>query len=269
MKGSVAPFLSTAFTYTNNASTITWAWTSLTIYRADGTTTNIGTGTKVETGLAAATTYYFYPYYDETNAVLAWVNGSGHGTDGIAFLAAQRSNTLAQSQALQAHTPLSSGPISAVTTASGGGGGGGGGGSGNCVRSNMLVEEKTKGIIPAYEIETGDFLKSKDGWVEVQRAYEAECDLFVQVCVNGHYLDVTPWHPFEAMDEFCQPMGTEASRLTLFHQLHTIDGTDFVSSIEMLQGKGQKMVIECGYPHTFYAGEDKPYILAHNMILGC
>src|SRR6204780_5856248 len=66
MKGSVPPTWSGAFTYVSTTSSITWSWSSLSIFRADGTTTVIPNGSLAVTGLTAATTYNFYPYWDDT-----------------------------------------------------------------------------------------------------------------------------------------------------------------------------------------------------------
>ena len=74
-KGGTPPSTTTGFTYTSTTTNITWAWSGLTIYRADGTTTSISNSTLSESSLTASTTYYAYPYYDDGSAVLAWVTG--------------------------------------------------------------------------------------------------------------------------------------------------------------------------------------------------
>jgi len=79
MKGSVPPTWSGAFTYVSTTSSITWSWSGLTILRADGTSTAIPNGSVAVASLAAGTTYYFYPYWDETAAAIVWVAG-GAGT---------------------------------------------------------------------------------------------------------------------------------------------------------------------------------------------
>jgi len=76
MKGSVPPILSGNFTYTSTTSSITISWTNLVVYRADGTFTIIANGSQTITGLAAGTTYYFYPYYNEVSEVLNFVSNS-------------------------------------------------------------------------------------------------------------------------------------------------------------------------------------------------
>ena len=51
MKGSVAPTWSGAFTYVSTTASITWSWSSLTIARADGTTTVVANGSLAVSGL--------------------------------------------------------------------------------------------------------------------------------------------------------------------------------------------------------------------------
>jgi hypothetical protein len=75
MKGSVPPTWSGSFTYVSTTSSITWSWTSLAIYRADGSTTAVSNSSLTISGLTAGTSYYFYPYWDETLSAIIWVGG--------------------------------------------------------------------------------------------------------------------------------------------------------------------------------------------------
>src|ERR1700722_2335935 len=75
MKGSLAPTWSGAFTYASTTASITWSWTSLTIARADGTTTLVANGSLAVSGLAPGTAYNFYPYWDETALAIGWGGG--------------------------------------------------------------------------------------------------------------------------------------------------------------------------------------------------
>lgn len=140
-KGGIPPATSSGLTYSNNSSSVTWSWTSLTIYRADGTTTVIPNGSQATTGLSASTSYYWYFYYDDKLGLVKAVAGP-RGTPAIAFLTGDRTLTAAQAQNLQNTIALSDGPVTAATTASGGGGGGtggGGGGGGGCPQIDMYV----------------------------------------------------------------------------------------------------------------------------------
>lgn len=76
MKGSLPPMYSGAFTYTSTTTSITVSWNNLVIYRADGTTTNVGSGSQAVTGLVAGETYNFLAYWNESTASLVWISSS-------------------------------------------------------------------------------------------------------------------------------------------------------------------------------------------------
>lgn len=152
------------FTYTSTTSSITFYWDGsnssvpFVITRADGskfTVPTTGSGLTISS-LSAATTYYFLPFWDTDNLCnIGWVEGTV-GSPQIAFVAADKANTLTQSylieQSSQTREPLTSGFMSAATPAagSGGGGAGGGGGGGGCVRAG--TEIYTVGDLP-YHVE--------------------------------------------------------------------------------------------------------------------
>src|ERR1700735_4083050 len=100
MKGSVPPTWSGAFTYVSTTSSITWSWSSLTIARADGTTTAVPNGSLAVHGLAAGTTYYFYPYWDDGALAIAWVGGISGSVGSPANAQSAKTNIAAQQQAL-------------------------------------------------------------------------------------------------------------------------------------------------------------------------
>ena len=263
-QGSIPPTTNGSMSYTSDTADITWSWSGLTVYRSDNTTTSIPNSNRTTSSLSSATTYYFYPYYDDLLAALHFVNGAS-GSTGEAFTAAQRSNTAVQQQTLNARIALSTGSMSAATTASGSGGGGSGGGGGSCVRHTMLVEEKTKGVIPAHEVVVGDWLRTVNGWTKVVFAKLMNHDYFVRLKVDGEFIEVTPIHPFNGMDENCCELVVRAAKATLMHQLYTTRGAAFIESISLVNDKdGKKMVIGCEDVHTFFAGETRPHILAHN-----
>ena len=76
MRGSVPPTWSGSFTYASTTSSIAWSWSGLSISRADGTTTAVPNGSLAVTGLSAATSYFFYPFWDESASELKWVAGN-------------------------------------------------------------------------------------------------------------------------------------------------------------------------------------------------
>src|SRR6202451_314267 len=119
MKGSGPPTWSGAFTYVSTTSSITWSWGGLTISRADGTTTAVPNGSLRGNGLAAATTYYFYPYWDDAALATGWVGAIAGSVGSPANAQSAKTNVAAQQQALQGRVPLSQGAMIAATTSSG------------------------------------------------------------------------------------------------------------------------------------------------------
>jgi hypothetical protein len=266
--GSVPPQSSNAITYASTSSSIQWSWTSLAINRANGTSTGIANGSNINTtGLGSSTTYSFYSWYSEANVAIQYAS-SGSGSTGYAYTASQRTAqgvVAAQQMNAFGNVALSAGPMTAATTSSGSGGGSGGG-SGTCPRSNMLVREATRGVIAVRELRIGDFILSQDGWTEVTALQELPHDVFINVRVNGRWLQVTPTHPFTGLDDTGERIPViRASELTLSHMLFTVEGFDFVESIELVRAPGaSKVQVTCSPSHVFYCGEDEPYILAHN-----
>jgi hypothetical protein len=127
------------FTYTATTTSITWAWASVVIYRADGTSTNVPDGSQTVTSLSPSTTYLFYPYWNEAAQAVQWV-GQGMGTPAYAHGAP--SAVAVQLQNLRNQIALSIGNMPGATPAAGtGGGSGGGGGGGGCVEHGTVVVE--------------------------------------------------------------------------------------------------------------------------------
>ena len=105
-----------------------------------------------------------------------------------------------------------------------------------------------------------------DGWTQVMEALELPHQTYIRVGVSGHYLTVTPTHPFEALDLCGNPVMCRAEDISLSHQLHTRTGADFVEHIQVIRDpEATKVKIWCEPHHTFFCGEDEPFILAHNQ----
>src|SRR5208282_5965260 len=134
MKGSVPPTWSGAFTYVSTTSSITWSWSGLSIYRADGTTNAIPNGSLAVSGLSAGTTYCFYPYWDDVNAIIAWVGG---GVGSPANAQPAKTNPSGQPTGAQRRNPAAEGRKDCATTNERHGRGSGGG-SGSCLRSGTM-----------------------------------------------------------------------------------------------------------------------------------
>ena len=263
MRGSVSPTWSSGFTYASTTSSITWSWSGLAILRADGSQTQIADGSLTISGLSPATTYFFYPYWDETQLALAFVLGglslpTGAGNPSNAFTA--KTISVAQQQALQGRIPLSAGAMSAATVSSGTGGGSGGG-SGSCVRGNMLVLTKDRGLVPVCRVRIGDHIRGRDSWTQIVRHEVHPADAFVRLMFsNDDALEVTPHHVFTLADG--SPM--RAERLCLGDILVGRFGWLTLKKIEVLVEEGTKVIVTCEPDHEFFAGRSDACVLTHN-----
>ncbi len=266
-KGSVPPTWNGAFTYASTPTSIAWSWSGLTIYRADGTTTLIANNSLAITGLAAGTTYYFYPYWDESVAALNWVAG-GTGTPANAQSA--KTNAAAQQQSLQSRIPLSQGAMIAATPTTGSAGGSGGG-SGNCLRAGMMVLERDRGTVAIDSCKIGDYIlgpgnggvgpQGKDSWTRIARIEVLPADMFIRLHFSNHeMLDVTPHHIFTLADG--SPM--RAERLCLADILISRSANVTLQKIEVIHQEGKKVTVSCTPIHEFYAGRISASILTHN-----
>ncbi|MGC1107198.1 MAG: Hint domain-containing protein [Candidatus Acidiferrales bacterium] len=260
MKGSVPPTWSGAFTYASTTSSITWSWSGLTIFRADGTTTQIANGSLAVSSLTAATTYFFYPYWDETQLALLFVAG---GAGNPANAQAAKTITAAQQQALQGRIPLSAGAMTAATTASGSGGGSGGG-SGSCVRAGMNVLTKDRGTVQIQHLRVGDHIRGRETWTQVVRHEVHPADTFVRLTFSSDdVLDVTPHHIFTLADE----APVRAERLCLGDILVGSHGWLTLKKIELIVEEGAKVIVTCEPDHEFFAGRVAASVLTHNYNL--
>ncbi|MGB6483260.1 MAG: Hint domain-containing protein [Candidatus Acidiferrales bacterium] len=260
MKGSVPPTWSGAFTYASTTSSITWSWSGLTIFRADGTTTQITNGSLAISSLTAATTYFFYPYWDEAQLALLFVAG-GAGNPANAQTA--KTIAAAQQQALQGRVPLSTGAMTAATTASGTGGGSGGG-SGSCVRAGMNVLTKDRGAVQIQHLRIGDHIRGREAWTQVVRHEVHPADTFVRLTFsNDDVIDVTPHHIFTLADE----APVRAERLCLDDILVGSHGWLTLKKIEVIVEEGAKVIVTCEPDHEFFAGRVAASVLTHNYNL--
>src|ERR1700719_301301 len=254
MKGSVPPTWSGAFTYVSTTSSITWSWASLTIARADGTTTAVPNGSLAVSALTAATTYYFYPYLDDLALAIVWVGGISGSVGSPANAQAAKTNLAAQQQALQGRVPLSQGAMIAATTSSGTGGGSGGG-SGSCLRAGTKVQTKERGLVKIETCQVGEHLccpchPREEPWTRIVRLEIRDADTFIRLHFsNDESLDVTPHHIFTLSDG--SPM--RAERLCLSDILVGRFGRVTLKRIETLAEDSQKVTVSCEPTHQFYA----------------
>jgi hypothetical protein len=262
MRGSLPPSWSGAFTYASTTSSLTWSWSGLAIYRADGTTTAIPNGSVAVTGLTAATSYYFYPYWNDNTSSLAWVGG-GAGSPANAQTA--KTNLAAQQQSLQGFIPLSQGAMVAATTSSGTGGGSGGG-SGSCLRAGTMVLTRERGTVEIESCAVGEHLRCPSGaggesWTRIVRLEVRDADTFIRLHFsNAESLDVTPHHIFTLADG--SPM--RAERLCLSDILVGRFGRLTLKRIEAIVEAGKKVTVSCEPTHEFFAGHHAATVLTHN-----
>src|SRR5271156_1407192 len=265
MKGSVAPTWAGAFTYLSTTTSITWSWTSLTIARADGTTTVVANGSLAVSALTPGTAYNFYPYWDETALAIGWVGGiaGSAGTPANAFIA--KTNAAAQQQALQGRIPLSQGAMIAATTSSGTGGGSSGG-SGSCLRAGTMVLTKERGTVAIEACAPGEHLRcpSRAGgetWTRILRLEVRGADTFIRLHFsNCEMLDVTPHHIFTLADG--SPM--RAERLCLSDVLVGRFARVTLKKIEAIVEPGHKVTLSCEPSHLFFAGRHAASVVTHN-----
>lgn len=268
MKGSVPPTWSGAFTYASTTSSITWSWSGLVIYRADGTTTAVTNGSLAVSSLSPGTTYYFYPYWDDTQLALVSVAGgaglpAAAGNPPNAFTA--KTVAAAQQQALQGRIPLSAGAMTAATTTSGTGGGSGGG-SGSCIRAGMMVLSRDRGMTEIEKLRVGEHILGHDellheGWTRVVRHEVHPADTFVRLTLsNEDTLDVTPHHVFTLADG----APVRAERLCLGDILVGRMGRLTLKKIELVVEDGAKVIVTCEPSHEFFAGGIAASVLTHN-----
>jgi len=262
MKGSVPPTWSGSFTYVSTTSGISWSWSGLTIFRADGTTTGVANGSVNLSGLTAGTSYYFYPYWDDIVSALGWVSG---GVGSPAYAQSSKTNSAAQQQALQGRIPLSQGAVTASTTSSGTGGGSGGG-SGSCLRAGSMVLTKERGTVPIETCTVGEHLRcpspsGAEAWTRVTRIEVRAADTFLRLHFsNSESLDVTPHHIFTLADG--APM--RAERLCMCDILVGRFGRLTLSKIEVIAEESQKVTVSCAPSHQFFAGRFAAAVLTHN-----
>ncbi len=256
-KGSIPPTWNGAFTYASTTTSITWSWTGLSIFRADGTTTSVPDGSLAVTGLSSGTTYNFYPYWDDVAQAMGWVGG-GAGTPANALTA--KTNAAAQQQALQGRIPLSQGAMLAATTTSGTGGGSGGG-SGSCLRAGMVVLSRDRGTVPLETCRVGEKILGRDGWTRIVRHEVHPADTFVRLHFsNEEVLDATPHHIFTLADG--SPM--RAERLCLSDVLVGRFSKLTLRKIEAVSEDSAKVSVGCEPCHEFYAGRHAATVLTHN-----
>jgi hypothetical protein len=258
--GSIATTIpDNSFSYTSTTSSVTISWPAMTVYRADGTTVSIGSGSQAVTGLASATTYKIYPYVADSGGAsgsIAFVTG-GSGSPGIMF-GASGSAAAAASMYGQSNIPM--GSFQASTTASGSGGGGGGGSSW-CLHPETPIFLGGE-LMSAGDILFGDLIETPDGYrdvVSVRRKTEHKW-VAIRTGEEGHEIIVTPSHVlYRATGEHIH-----ASDLRLGDLLRTAGDHVEVTGLDLIYETAPVVIVELEEPHLYFVGATK--LLSHNSI---
>ena len=254
-QGSVASGASSVvFSYSSTDSSVTPAWTAGTLYRMDGTTTAVGSGSQAVTGLSASTTYYSAAYYDETSGAVSFVTGASGavGTPAICYT----SQTAAVAAVASQQANLNFGWLSMTTAASGGTGGGGTGGA-CCVAGRQRVRMGDGSWKFAEDIEAGDILPCPGGVTTVRAPSVVPWRDWRRVAFeNGIELIVAEGH------RFVDPAGAQryAVDLRVNDVIQTDSGYTRVVAIALDEHLAQRVSVEVNAPHLYYLNG----ILCHN-----
>lgn len=265
-KGNMAPMVQDqTFSYTSTSSSIQWSWNAYNVYRPDGTSFAVTSGSQNVTGLSASTTYVSYAYSTEaapTTITFATGFSGSAGTPSIAFNTA--SATSAQlGAAFAAASVLSNiyqGKATGTTPASGtGGGGGGGGGYGGCPHHNQLLDT-SQGRIEAGRLRVGDRLHTPIGLQPIiALSYVPREEWIICEFNTGSYVTVSPSHRFVLPDDEV----VMASELTLGQIIQGNDHNLQVKGLRLLSRQGTAVRIELDDPHLYFFTKDGP--LNHNL----
>lgn len=193
-QGSIIPTQSFLISFSCTSSSISLSWAAQTLFRSDGSTFTVSSGSQTYSSLSNSTTYYIYPYINVLTSAIGFANGSPPGTSSSSTTATQ-----AYFDNRSALSPL------VLTTASSGGGGGSGGGSGGggdtCPEENELVEVSRNGQILQIKVKELDpqtdllkgwsFQDKKDVYRKVMSVHSSSCAAWY--AVQGHR--VSPCEP--------------------------------------------------------------------------
>jgi hypothetical protein len=257
--------------YSSTQDTITWTWTNLSALRTDlAMSSNSYTGSQAVTGLPTpSTSFNFYPFIDEVFNQVNMVATGGIGTPSWAHVGVNSAWTQEMTRA--DHFPLSNTPFAATTAAAGGTGGGSTPSpDGACLRHDVKVREKSRGVITVQELEVGDWVHcpvdgdTPGGWVQVADIQKGNTSSqWVHTHFNnGDWLATTTRHPFTLLDGRLR----EASSLTFDDHVPCTTGIAFMNKHSLEEYVDLKVDIRvASAAHVFYAGMVEASICQHNV----
>jgi hypothetical protein len=282
---NLAPYvIDGGFTITPGVTSVVIAWTGMLIRIPDPSTPQtlrISDSSVTVTGLNAATPYYCLPFFSTLSfcKTVGFVTGTA-GSPAIIF----DTNTSSSASALQQRAdrlPLSNGFMTFTTgaapTTSGG--------SrrtypDGCPRARvgLLVQSRTRGLIPVEDMHIGEHIASPHpkGWVKVAAHKLSPCEHFVKFTIDeGAWVEQSPETPqplalgvevpcreLQLRDRVLVRAGVEGS-IRLLEDVYAPNAMRVMVTMEDIDG-------EVGDPraHTFYcsAGSDQPAIAIHNIL---
>lgn len=244
------------FTYTSTTSSVTISWASMTVYRADGTTISIASGSQSCTGLSSSYSYKFYPYIVDTggsSATIAFATNQGAVSYGSPKIAYVTSGSVAAKAYVSQLGRIDMGSFNAATTS--GGTGGGGGGGWNCLHQDTLVDD-----VLARHLRPGSVIKAPDGEAVVEEVIHRKCSRWIRLYSEEDLIGIfTEGHIFySAVND--EPVC--ASSLRLGHIIKAKDSHVIITGMHLDTETATAVGIRISDPHLHFAGELN--VLCHN-----
>lgn len=254
--GSIPPgTCDVSFSYTSTTTTVTVSWTAGTLYRTDGTTTAIASGSQQITGLTASTTYYHGIYYDEVAGTIKLISGNGGvGTPAMAYT----TKPAAASAAMIANGVSTFGWFTSATPASGSGGGGGS--TGCCLHGEQEIELANGHLIQARDLAVDDYITGPLGPIRVVQLKSERWKEWYRVLLSDDTtLLVAGDH------RFMDPAGEQIQAKELRVQQVVQARNCYVSivRVEVARMVADKISIEVEAPHVYFVLG----IMSHNKQL--
>lgn len=253
--GSIPPALpDLGFGYTSTTSAIDLTWPTITIYRADGTTLTVTSGSQNVTGLTPSTIFKFYPYVVDgggTTGTMSFATGSTGAVGSPAIMYPSGGSVQAAAIMYGRGHIVILGFLPSTTSSGGGGGGGGGGG---CLHPLMTV-----GGMMADHLRAGDLIETPAGRTPILSIERRECSEWIVVAGNGEPLaTVTGDHLFY----LASGAEVRARNLRLGDILRARGDHIEVTGLILDRALASMVAIHIAEPHLHYAG--KADLLCHN-----
>lgn len=252
--GSIPPTIpDNSFTYTSTTSSISISWPAMTVYRADGTSVSISSGSQAVSGLSSSTTYKIYAYVADSGGTTGTISfvavSGGAGSPGICY--SNVGNALAAAT-MYARGNIPMGGFQASTPASGGSGGGGGGF--NCLHPSTLVGERFAG-----DLQLGDLVPAPCGQARITHLKRKLHSQWIVLESNGVEVCMTT---FDHRLYLANGQEVAASDVKLGDLLASKSDHVEITAIRLDKTPAMVVILELDEPHLYYCGELQ--VLCHN-----